>query len=118
MLIFGNSTKDLLDAALGTGDLIISVENAQVKDFVSLGDFDGDGLADFGVIDDQGNFFLVLGSPELGSQGSLVIDSTLPNLSNFNQAGESEILMATVTMILSYKALILRSPFTVTLMEH
>lgn len=86
VLIFGNSTKDLLDAALGTDDLIISVENAQVKEFVALGDFDGDGLADFGVIDDQGNFFLVLGSPELGSQGSLVIDSTLPNLSNFNQA--------------------------------
>ncbi|WP_228016687.1 SwmB domain-containing protein [Synechocystis sp. LEGE 06083] len=86
VVVFGNSTKDLLDAAVGTDDLLISIDGAEVKEFVALGDFNGDGLADFGVIDSNNNFYTVLGDPSLGTQGNLELNGSPPNITNVTQA--------------------------------
>jgi hypothetical protein len=81
VIIFGKSTKDLLDAASGTNDLIITVQNATIQDLISLGDFNGDGLEDFGVLDNSNNFYLVLGNIGFAGQKQLTIISDANSLS-------------------------------------
>lgn len=91
-IIFGASTKDLLDAAMGTDDLLVTVNNGTIQSVVALGDFNGDGLADFGVLDGSNNFYLVLGNPGLGTQGTLSLTSpfnnSLANVTNAASTGD------------------------------
>ena len=75
-IIFGNSTKDLLTAASGSDDLVISVPGANLEKVISLGDFNGDGIKDFGVLASNGNFYLVLGNDALGELGQLNLSSS------------------------------------------
>ncbi|WP_017292842.1 beta strand repeat-containing protein [Geminocystis herdmanii] len=51
VLIFGNSTTNLVDASVGSDDIIITVSNQTINQFLALGDINGDGLQDLGVID-------------------------------------------------------------------
>ncbi|MBE9174183.1 FG-GAP repeat protein, partial [Synechocystis salina LEGE 06155] len=76
VIVFGKSTNALLDAAITTDDLIISVPNANLRDVISLGDFNGDGFKDFGILDSNSNFSVVLGSPVLGQLGQLTVTPT------------------------------------------
>jgi len=72
VITFGASTQDLLDGAAGTDELVVTISNSgTIINIVALGDFNGDGLNDFGVIDGDNNFYLVLGSPSLGAQQTL-----------------------------------------------
>jgi uncharacterized repeat protein (TIGR02059 family) len=75
-IIFGNSTQDLLTTASGSEDLLIYVPNATLRDVVSLGDFNGDGIKDLGVLDSNGNFYVVLGNTSLGDLKTLSITSS------------------------------------------
>lgn len=75
-IIFGNSTKDLLTTASGSEDLVISVPNATLRDVISVGDFNGDGIKDLGVLDGNGNFYVVLGNTSLGDLKTLSITSS------------------------------------------
>jgi hypothetical protein len=84
-IIFGKSTDALIDAAISTDDLIIAVPNANIKNVISLGDFNGDGFKDFGVLDSNKNFYVVLGDPALGNGGQLTITTALPNISAVTQ---------------------------------
>jgi hypothetical protein len=43
---------------------------------ISIGDFNGDGFKDFGILDSSFNFSVVLGSPVLGQLGQLTVTST------------------------------------------
>ncbi|MFN5513346.1 MAG: SwmB domain-containing protein [Cyanobacteriota bacterium] len=76
VVVFGKSTDALLDAALLTDDLIITLANANLQDVISLGDFNGDGFKDFGVLDSNQNFSVVLGSPFLEQLGQLTVTPT------------------------------------------
>ncbi|AIE73895.1 MULTISPECIES: SwmB domain-containing protein [unclassified Synechocystis] len=75
-IIFGNSTKDLLTTASGSEDLLIYVPNATLRDLISLGDFNGDGFKDFGILDSNSNFYVVLGDTSLGDLKTLSITSS------------------------------------------
>ncbi|MBL1208424.1 Calx-beta domain-containing protein, partial [Geminocystis sp. GBBB08] len=83
VIVFGSSTKNLLDGSL-SNDLIISAFSYSLKDIISLGDFNGDGLQDFGVVDEGNNFYLQLGSSNLNSLGTLSLSN--PNLTGLDQA--------------------------------
>ncbi|MBD2651905.1 FG-GAP repeat protein, partial [Synechocystis sp. FACHB-383] len=82
VIIFGDSTKDLLTEASGSDDLIITVQGADIKDVISIGDYNGDGLQDFAVIDSNQNFYLVLGSQSLSSEGQIQLNQSNISLSN------------------------------------
>nr|WP_322742638.1 Calx-beta domain-containing protein [Synechocystis salina] len=73
VIIFGDSTKDLLTEASGSDDLIITVQGADIKDVISIGDYNGDGLQDFGVLASNGNFSVVFGNISLGGLKALTI---------------------------------------------
>ncbi|MBD2655266.1 FG-GAP repeat protein [Synechocystis sp. FACHB-383] len=78
-IIFGNSTQDLLTAASGSDDLVISVPDANLEEVISLGDFNGDGFQDVGILANNGNFYVVLGNTNLGDLKTLSITpSTAP----------------------------------------
>ncbi|MBJ7899284.1 MAG: hypothetical protein GC158_05010, partial [Cyanobacteria bacterium RI_101] len=84
IVTFGASTEDLLDAATGTDELIVSVANGGlIQTVLAAGDFNGDGLADFGVLDQDNNFYLVLGNSNLGPQQTLTL-STSANIYQTN----------------------------------
>lgn len=77
ILAFGASTQDLLDAAAGVNEVVISIANSgSIKSVFSAGDFNGDGFADIGVVDGSNNFYLISGASTLGPQESLVLDIT------------------------------------------
>ena len=86
VITFGASTKDLLDAAVGTNDLIVNVPGANIQQLTSLGDYNGDGLQDFGVIDSNNNFYVVLGNANLGGQGTLSLGTTNVSLTSVTEA--------------------------------
>ena len=86
VIIFGNSTKDLLDAAVGTDDLIVTVLGANIQQLTSLGDYNGDGLQDFGVIDSNNNFYAILGNANLGGQGTLFLSTANASLTSVTEA--------------------------------
>jgi uncharacterized repeat protein (TIGR02059 family) len=89
VIIFGNSTKDLLDAAVGTNDLIVTVQGATIQQVTNIGDYNGDGLNDFGVLDSADHLYVVFGSSALGSQGTLSLN---PSTSQYiATGGESQI---------------------------
>lgn len=48
-IVFGGSTRELLDAAAGNRDLNLSQSGRRVETFANVGDFNGDGFADIGV---------------------------------------------------------------------
>ncbi|MBE9193820.1 FG-GAP repeat protein [Synechocystis sp. LEGE 06083] len=75
-IIFGNSTQDLLTAASGSDDLVISVPDANLEEVISLGDFNGDGFQDVGILANNGNFYVVLGNTNLGDLKTLSITSS------------------------------------------
>lgn len=66
VIIFGNSIKDLLIIVSGSEDLVIFVFNVIFWDVISVGDFNGDGIKDLGVLDGNGNFYVVLGNISFG----------------------------------------------------
>ncbi|MEY2700879.1 MAG: hypothetical protein RIQ52_1634, partial [Pseudomonadota bacterium] len=73
LIIFGNSTQDLLDAAAGTDDLLVTGSGyTALDDVMPMADINGDGYKDFGVIA-GGSFGVVPGSPYLGAGGTLVV---------------------------------------------
>ncbi|MBJ7899383.1 MAG: hypothetical protein GC158_05575 [Cyanobacteria bacterium RI_101] len=76
VVVFGKSTDALLDAALLSDDLIITLANANLQDVISLGDFNGDGFKDFGVLDSNGNFYVVLGNTNLGDLRQLSVSAS------------------------------------------
>jgi len=86
VIIFGNSTKDLLDAAVGTDDLIVNVTGANIQQLTSLGDYNGDGLQDFGVIDSNNDFYAILGNANLGGQGTLYLGTANVSLTSVTEA--------------------------------
>lgn len=89
VIIFGNSTKDLLDAAAGSDDLIVTVQGANIQQVTNLGDYNGDGLNDFGVLDSAEHLYVVFGSSALASQGILSLN---PSTSQYiTTGGESQI---------------------------
>jgi hypothetical protein len=85
ILVFGQGTSSLIDAATGTDDIVITVANASISSFVALGDVNGDGFADFGVIDSNNNFYLNLGSASMLPYGSTLTLST-PSLTSISSA--------------------------------
>lgn len=102
VIIFGSSTENLLDASVGSNDLILSVANHSIQDFASLGDYNGDGLQDFGVIDDDNNFYIQLGSNNLNSLGNLSLSNPSVTsiieaieLGDYNGDGYDDILLNT-----------------------
>ncbi|MBE9174184.1 FG-GAP repeat protein [Synechocystis salina LEGE 06155] len=107
VIIFGDSTKDLLTEASGSDDLIITVQNADIQDVISVGDYNGDGLKDFAVIDSNQNFYLLLGNSDFSSQKQIIIVADansslqLTGISNafavqdYNNDGYSDILFST-----------------------
>ncbi|MBD2651906.1 FG-GAP repeat protein, partial [Synechocystis sp. FACHB-383] len=82
VIIFGDSTKDLLTEASGSDDLIITIQGANIQDVIGIGDYNGDGLQDFAVIDSNQNFYLVLGSQSLSSEGQIQLNQSNISLSN------------------------------------
>ncbi|WP_223342174.1 SwmB domain-containing protein [Synechocystis sp. PCC 7339] len=82
VIIFGDSTKDLLTEASGSDDLIITVQDADIQDVIGIGDYNGDGLQDFAVIDSNQNFYLVLGSQSLSSEGQIQLNQSNISLRN------------------------------------
>ncbi|MBD2651916.1 FG-GAP repeat protein [Synechocystis sp. FACHB-383] len=106
VIIFGDSTKDLLTAASGNDALTINIQSADIQDVVDIGDYNGDGLSDFGIIDSNNNFYLLLGNIDFGNQKqiTLVADANsslqLAGISNafaiadYNNDGYSDILFS------------------------
>ncbi|WP_330203710.1 Calx-beta domain-containing protein [Cyanobacterium sp. DS4] len=82
VIIFGDSTKDLLTEASTSDDLIITVQGADIQDVINIDDFNGDGLGDFGVIDSEGNFYIILGNPDLGETTQLTLTDPVTNVSS------------------------------------
>ena len=82
ILTFGASTKNLLDAAAGTDELIFYTADSPetITSVISAGDFNGDGFADIGFVtqsQDEEYFYLVLGNASLGSQTTLALGSSV-----------------------------------------
>jgi len=87
VIIFGASTKDVVDASAGSDDLIVKLSSGgNIRQFLSLGDFNGDGLQDFGLVGANNTFYLVLGNTNLSSLGSLTISTSLPHTNFINNA--------------------------------
>ncbi|MGI0482360.1 beta strand repeat-containing protein, partial [Geminocystis sp. CENA526] len=101
ILIFGNSTTNLVDASVGSDDIIITVSNHTINQFLALGDINGDGLQDLGVIDNDNNFYVQLGSanlPTLGSSIELssVLKTSINNgvaLGDYNGDGYDDVML-------------------------
>jgi len=74
IITFGGSTKDLLDASIGSDELIVKPTGGTFKQFVSLGDINGDGLQDFGALISDQTFYLIKGSSDLASKGTIQIN--------------------------------------------
>ncbi len=85
VIVFGDSTKDLLTEASGTGDLVISVLDSEIQDVINISDFNGDGLQDFGVIDDKGDFYIVLGNPDLSETTQLTLTDPVTDFSSIER---------------------------------
>ncbi|MDT3676517.1 SwmB domain-containing protein [Microcystis wesenbergii] len=93
VVTFGSSTQNLLDAAAGTDELIINISNSGlIQSVASAGDFNGDGLADFGVVDQNNNFYLILGNTNLGPQQTLSLstssNTSLTEIGDFVAVGD------------------------------
>ncbi|MBR8829728.1 MAG: hypothetical protein N5P05_001320 [Chroococcopsis gigantea SAG 12.99] len=87
VIVFGGSTKSLLDGSSGTKDLIVRISNsASIDELIALGDYNGDSLADFGVLDANNNFYLVSGGRNLGNLGSLSITTALTHQTGITRA--------------------------------
>ncbi len=89
LITFGKGTEALLDESLGTGDLTLTLASGGFQDVFGLGDVNGDNLQDFGVIDNNNNVYLVLGSNDLGTKTQLTVSplsSTTPTPLNFGTA--------------------------------
>ena len=77
LIIFGNSTQDLLDAAADTDDLLVTGSGyTALDDVMPMADINGDGYKDFGVIA-GGSFGVVPGSPYLGAGATLVVSPSI-----------------------------------------
>jgi hypothetical protein len=64
--------------------IIINIaDGGLIQSVGAAGDFNGDGLADFGVVDQNNNFYLILGNTNLGPQQTL----TLSTSANISQTG-------------------------------
>lgn len=89
VIVFGGSTQDLLDGASGSQDLIITLENDLIVDAVKLGDYNGDGLKDFGVLTENGDFYLILGNTNLATLTNLSLtEFAINNTVNVNTIGD------------------------------
>ncbi|MDS3859650.1 FG-GAP-like repeat-containing protein [Thermosynechococcaceae cyanobacterium BACA0444] len=89
LITFGKGTEALLDESLGTGDLTLTLASGGFQDVFGLGDVNGDNLQDFGVIDNNINVYLVLGSNDLGTKTQLTVSplsTTIPTPLNFGTA--------------------------------
>ncbi|MBR8830796.1 MAG: FG-GAP repeat protein [Chlorogloea purpurea SAG 13.99] len=89
-LVFGASTKDLLDAASGTDDIIFKTStSASVVRVVSLGDFNGDGLADFGIVTSDNYLYPIFGNNGLGQQrGTVQLSQNKSTIANAFSIGD------------------------------
>lgn len=72
LVIFGNSTMDLVDAASGSNDLMILTDAGAFQSAMALGDFDGDGYEDLGIVANE-QFALILGGQDLTAGGQLTV---------------------------------------------
>ena len=84
IITFGASTQDLSSPAT-TQNLLVTISGATIKQVVALGDVNGDGLQDFGILGSDNNFYAVFGNPLLASAGTLVLNSkdTNPSTSGY-----------------------------------
>ena len=84
IITFGASTKDLTSPAT-TQNLLVTISGATIRQVVALGDVNGDGLQDFGILGSDNNFYVVFGNPLLASAGTLALNSkdTDPSTSGY-----------------------------------
>lgn len=89
LITFGKSTEALLDESVGTGDLIVTLKNGGFQDIFALGDFNGDGFQDTGIVDNNSHFYLLLGGSTLGTTGQLSLSPvSLSTAETFNFGAE------------------------------
>ncbi|MEI6380331.1 MAG: Calx-beta domain-containing protein [Cyanobacteriota bacterium ELA615] len=111
LIAFGNSTEALLDSADSSHSLLVTIQNVSIKQVVALGDVNGDGLNDFGIWGNDGNFYAVFGNPNLANQVSLVlnpnnksssyqvihnINSITSGIGDYNGAGYDNVILNSI----------------------
>lgn len=80
IITFGKNTQALIDAAAGTDQSLVTVENNTLRLSLALGDINGDGLDDIGFVDADNTFYVVLGAESLAANNLLTLSDIDPNL--------------------------------------